>query len=591
MGEQGSCHAGLSALGLLLVVGSLASAGETVPAQKWQTGSTVEANGIKVTFSKPVLVGRSKGYLWFPTLVRLSSGELLALMSDYADVNVAESTARISWSCDGGLSWGPVSKALGSDGSLTLPNGDTLLMPYYLRPIGDGVMGASYQLWPKGSRSLKVIKPGITIEGWPRPDKSLDSRLGLSGFVCNGQIVALKEKGYLATLYGHFRDTDRYSLVASESQDGVHWKVRCVVADQKCELPGREGPCESALCRLKDGRLLCVFRLDSGAPYGQCFSTDDGRTWTKPTAMKGAFSVQPSLVTMRRGLVALSGGRPGLFLWLNPDGTGTTWHKFDVLANHNAYRPEETIKTSGNTSSYTEVVAMDDTQLLYIYDRIPFGWGKIPPESPETNSVWVVRVDLQQSEPLVTTTMSISREQASSFARLALKCIQKEYPNKPEHVLNSGADIKGPRELHPAFYGSFDWHSSVHGHWMLVRLLRGFPDLPEQHEVRAALSKHLTAKNLQAEADYFAPPNRQWMEQSDRPLDARLSDFGAGLIGLFPPAYRTIWVFWPKTGPCVGQKVPRIARRKGKELKELRQEIKTATLDVRGWPLWRRRER
>jgi len=102
------------------------------------------------------------------------------------------------------------------------------------------------------------------------------------------------------------------------------------------------------------------------------------------------------------------------------------------------------------------------------------------------------------------TVLKMSREQASSFARMALKGIQKEYPNKPEHVLNSEADILGPRALHPAFYGSFDWHSSVHNHWMLVRLLRLVPDMPESPQLRVVLSKHLTAKNLQTEADYFA---------------------------------------------------------------------------------------
>ena len=81
------------------------------------------------------------------------------------------------------------------------------------------------------------------------------------------------------------------------------------------------------------------------------------------------------------------------------------------------------------------------------------------------------------------------REQASSFASLALKGIQKEYPSKPADVLNSRADVKQPRLMHPAFYGSYDWHSSVHGHWMLVRLLRLFPDLPEKEQVRAALGE------------------------------------------------------------------------------------------------------
>jgi hypothetical protein len=104
-------------------------------------------------------------------------------------------------------------------------------------------------------------------------------------------------------------------------------------------------------------------------------------------------------------------------------------------------------------------------------------------------------------------------EQASAFARLALKALSKEYPNKPGDVLNSDKDLKSPRELHPAFYGSFDWHSSVHGHWLLVRLLRLFPDLPERKEARAVLAEHLTARNLQTEADYFDRPNAQSFER------------------------------------------------------------------------------
>ena len=104
-------------------------------------------------------------------------------------------------------------------------------------------------------------------------------------------------------------------------------------------------------------------------------------------------------------------------------------------------------------------------------------------------------------------------EQASAFVRLALKGIQKEYPNKPADVLNSDRDVRSPRAMHPAFYGCFDWHSSVHGHWMLVRLLRQFPDLPEARSIRTALGENLTAKNLQAEADYFARPNTQSYER------------------------------------------------------------------------------
>src|SRR6266404_3546645 len=122
-----------------------------------------------------------------------------------------------------------------------------------------------------------------------------------------------------------------------------------------------------------------------------------------------------------------------------------------------------------------------------------------------------------QGEPVVAPTnevLKLNQKQASAFARLALKGIQKEYPNKPADVLNTDKDIKGPRAMHPAFYGCFDWHSSVHGHWLLVRLLRQFPDLPEAKQIRAALAENLTAKNLQAEADYFAQPNRASFERT-----------------------------------------------------------------------------
>ena len=104
-------------------------------------------------------------------------------------------------------------------------------------------------------------------------------------------------------------------------------------------------------------------------------------------------------------------------------------------------------------------------------------------------------------------------EQASAFARLALKGMRKEYPNKPGDVLNSETDVKTPRAVHPAFYGCFDWHSSVHGHWMLVRLLRLFPNLPEKEMIHAVLTEDLAAQNVQAEAAYFARPNSQSFER------------------------------------------------------------------------------
>lgn len=110
--------------------------------------------------------------------------------------------------------------------------------------------------------------------------------------------------------------------------------------------------------------------------------------------------------------------------------------------------------------------------------------------------------------------LSLNESQASRFARLALKCTSKEYPNKPEHVINDAGDIRSPRALHPAFYGCYDWHSSVHGHWMLVRLLRVFPSLPEEREIRKSLAENLSAENILTEVVYLKQPNRQSFERT-----------------------------------------------------------------------------
>lgn len=103
---------------------------------------------------------------------------------------------------------------------------------------------------------------------------------------------------------------------------------------------------------------------------------------------------------------------------------------------------------------------------------------------------------------------------ASRFAQLALKCIEKEYPNKPSHVMNNADEVLGPRCLHPAFYGCFDWHSSVHGHWMLIRLLKLFPELPQADRIRRAIKRNLTKENILKEVEYFNQPHRKSFERT-----------------------------------------------------------------------------
>jgi hypothetical protein len=108
-------------------------------------------------------------------------------------------------------------------------------------------------------------------------------------------------------------------------------------------------------------------------------------------------------------------------------------------------------------------------------------------------------------------------ELTARFAGLALDCVHREYPNKISHVLNSAADAKTPRELYPVFYGCFDWHSSVHGHWLLVRLLRTTPPQDMSPELReaivAALAQSFEAASVATEVAYFQGENRKSFER------------------------------------------------------------------------------
>ena len=102
----------------------------------------------------------------------------------------------------------------------------------------------------------------------------------------------------------------------------------------------------------------------------------------------------------------------------------------------------------------------------------------------------------------------LDEKTAERFARLALACVEKEYPNKISHVLNSDADVAPPRKLTPAFCGCYDWHSSVHGHWLLARLVRTFPEAPFAAEARKALWDSLTIDKIKQETAYLKGPGR-----------------------------------------------------------------------------------
>jgi hypothetical protein len=108
---------------------------------------------------------------------------------------------------------------------------------------------------------------------------------------------------------------------------------------------------------------------------------------------------------------------------------------------------------------------------------------------------------------------SLPEAAASRFAALALACVHQEYPNKIAHVMAGDADVQPPRALTPAFYGCYDWHSSVHGHWLLSRLARVFPSASFAAPARAALARSLTPEHIAAEVKYVTGPGRASFER------------------------------------------------------------------------------
>ena len=98
---------------------------------------------------------------------------------------------------------------------------------------------------------------------------------------------------------------------------------------------------------------------------------------------------------------------------------------------------------------------------------------------------------------------SISIHQAANLMQLPLSCAETEYPNKLSQTLYSDDDLASPKALHPAFYGCFDWHSAVHGHWSMVRLLKEFPDVVGNAQARAILQRHITPENVVKDIDYL----------------------------------------------------------------------------------------
>ncbi len=109
--------------------------------------------------------------------------------------------------------------------------------------------------------------------------------------------------------------------------------------------------------------------------------------------------------------------------------------------------------------------------------------------------------------------ISMKRQEAIRLMQLPMECINLEYPNKLNQVIGGPNDLQEPQTLHPAFYGCFDWHSAVHGHWSLVRIINLYPDLDDDHEIMNKLLNHISEENIEQEIKYFENELSQGFER------------------------------------------------------------------------------
>ncbi|NUQ63653.1 MAG: exo-alpha-sialidase [Pirellulales bacterium] len=394
-------------VGILAVVAVAVPAWTTCGAEispnAGNSGRKYTLNKLSVYVSAPVQVVKRKNprlpessndpsgeFLWYPQVSRLSNGDLLAQIrlggdSWHADI---EGPIGFSWSCDGGTTWSEllVASKHNGYGSLVLPSGDLMILPYILAAAPNGLVGP-YNLIRPGKRDVQFVDNAVEVTGFlrmPAADPTMDTTwqktdkaFKVGGFVFDGRPVRTGS-GWLTTLYGKYEGElkKKCTLHAAASVDGLNWRIRSTIAAADSAL-GRHhwGNSEAEICRLPDARLMCVYRID-GESYGQSFSSDEGFTWTQPNQMPpGVGTVEPRLAVTNNGVVALCGGRPGYYLWLNADGKGTDWQRIDIFAHHNALAPPEQVRFAGpggyrfdGCSAYGSVVPVSDSEVLVIYD-------------------------------------------------------------------------------------------------------------------------------------------------------------------------------------------------------------------------------
>jgi hypothetical protein len=292
---------------------------------------------------------------WLPHLIQGRNGELV--LQHYAWPDCMEFPPEPPFpglgfrSDDLGKTWNALGELPGGGSTLggALPDGTILQMVFVNFPAKtEGVWNGRIRRSTDGGRTWQLTNAPIRVAQARPAGKYGD------GVYLDGTLLILKDGSLLASGYGYFKGEQKFRAYLIRSADnGASWDYYSTIAyDPKV---GAESFCEPALVRLKDGRLLAMLRIGSNLPMRQCYSSDEGRTWTAPKDT-GAPSVEPDLLLMSNGVLVCSFGRPGAWIMFSADGAGEKW-------------TDRTLVDNCHSWFYTSLVEIKPGVLLYAYDQ------------------------------------------------------------------------------------------------------------------------------------------------------------------------------------------------------------------------------
>ena len=382
-----------------------------------------ELRGIRLTLGRPRVVAESSGKCWYPDLLRFSSGELMLTHSLNEDLSTnAHNSQAVYISRDEGQSFNFQYDVNGfhnggGEPRISLPDGRIVGTSTFLRPDGAGQrrrFKAHHITYDRGGKRYAVEPWGALVSGLPhdvfvyQPNFSRTWWARINWF---SDIIPLEGGRWISTISLQVAGDKRETTVAVISRDeGHNWEYLSTIAGPDAVPDAEEGVDEPCLVRLADGDLMFISRVGAGEKQrlARTYSGDGGRTWT-PIDRLPAYSVAPQVNRLKNGVLALSTGRPGLFLWLSTDARGQKWQSVDILAHHNAMvaAPYQMVHKgiadlntyqgpAIQTTAYTALLEIEANRLLLVYDRMPLGWRTPPAGYPEKSRIYLVEINVQR---------------------------------------------------------------------------------------------------------------------------------------------------------------------------------------------------